>query len=185
MFRGGGSAGGGRKGKHSLEFVKQTPKFLTQMREQIVKKENEEIEARISTLKKNTREREKEYDLENATIANPEGKSALLDQKNEDNEIKKEGLNKDFKPTFVPKNQKFNEKKEEILKKEEEFEHKIEKKESKNEDSSLGKRKALSDYVDHYLNEEDHPKDQSKKDKVMEKGTKNKKVKTNLLSFEN
>ena len=173
MFRGGGDAGGGKKGKKHLEYVKPTPKFLSQMKEQIVKQENDQIQSKITTIKKIQRG-DREYDLENATIANPEEKQAMIDAKKQEHEINLNELNKDFKPTFQFKSQKNPEKKTEN-------DEKIEEKQIKNQEI-LGKRKALTDYVDGYLKEGDQKK-YVKSNKI--EVPKQKKVKTNLLSFEN
>jgi hypothetical protein len=39
MFKGGGSAGGGKKGSN-LEYIKPSPKFIHQFRMQVVNKQN-------------------------------------------------------------------------------------------------------------------------------------------------
>lgn len=189
MFRGGGEAGGGKKGKNSLEYIKQTPKFLLKMRENIVSEENKHIQAKISMLeKKKQKNTDQEFDLENATIANPEEKHLLIENlKNTNNEIEKKDLEKNFKPSFISKSKKrenndnINETK---VKNDSDIINDIKnKKDEKKEDFQakkseiLGKRKALDDYVDKYLN-----------DKTSQKTIKNipsnrKKVEKNLLSF--
>jgi len=176
MFKGGGDAGGGKRGKKSLEYVKPTPKFLAQLREDVVKKENEQIQA-ITTLKKNRPDRDKEYDIENATVANEE-KLLMIQQKKNENEINLQGLKKDFRPTFLSKSQKNKEKNEDD---DERKGKEIEKKQEKEEKAeNSGKRKALTDYIEDYMKQGD--------DKIEKKKEithfKSKKVKTNLLSFE-
>lgn len=190
MFRGGGEAGGGKKGKNKLEYIKQTPKFLLKMRENIVSEENKHIQAKISMLEKRKQNKqEQEFDLENATIANPEEKHLLIENcKNNNNEIQTNDLEKNFKPSFISKSkksEKFNktddEKKKidsnliDIRKKQKESETESFQERKKNE--ILGKRKALGDYVDKYL------KDETSQKVIKNAAINRKKVEKNLLSF--
>ena len=96
MFRGGGEAGGGGGKKGKIEYVKQTPKFLNKMREDIVKQENEIIKAKALPFKKKAETTG--YDVENATLLNPEEKYMRNER---ENEIDQKELEVGFKPKFV------------------------------------------------------------------------------------
>lgn len=177
MFRGGGQAGGGKRGKKSLEFVKQTPKFLMKMREEIVLQENSQINEKLAMLEQK-KSLKQDNDLENATIINFEDKNEMIiSRKNQDNEIKTQEIDKNFKPCFVSKNNKLIEKKgenpsngKESPKNSKPNNDVINEKKDKN---LLGKRKPLDDIVGKYL-----------KDDLKKKQDNIKKAKHNLLSFE-
>lgn len=154
------------------------------MKEQIVKQENDQINAvKLASFKKKTMGNDKEYDLENATIVNNDGKNPDFYVKTIENEINMKDLQKNFKPVFVGKKKKNQmkidneEQKLEILEKKEEN---IEKKEEN--DGNLGKRKALTDYVDDFL--KDGQGNKEKKREEIKIKTIHKKVKHNLLSFD-
>lgn len=180
MFRGGGEAGGGKKGKKSLEYVKPTPKFLSKMREQIVKQENDQIQSKVSTFKKKTMGSDIDYDLENATIVNSNEKYSISLNKKPENEIDLNDLQKNFKPIFVSKNQKLQNIENSLTKASKEENNKLEQPKEKSTEI-LGKRKALEDYIEDYAKEEQAKPE--KKPVIINKNV-HKKIKHNLLSFD-
>ena len=110
MYRGGGSAGGG-KSKGKMEFLKVTPKFIQDFRLKLVEKENGILDKKDillqkkENLQKKLEENDDNYDIENATIDNKNDeniesllkKEEILKQK-----IKiRDKIKDNFKPTFI------------------------------------------------------------------------------------
>ena len=203
MYRGGGTAGGYSK-KSNIEAVKHVPKFLEALKMQYVKKEAK-LEDKFGGQWKNEfaegNAKHEDYDIENAQVVDESGDvlpdpmpEIMPDHRNSSNTSdsskrkhsfapKNEKIDlKEFHPTFKSKKAP---KKEETNHEEETKNEKKESKDSKKENSknthkegndlkvkNVNVKRGIDDYVKEFTKEE--------------KGhqPKNKKVKTNLLSFD-
>ncbi len=210
MHRGGGSAGGYSR-KSNIEAVKHVPKFLENLKMQYVKKEAK-LEDKFGGQWKNEfaegNAKYEDYDLENAQVVDESGEalpdampeimpdhrtnSNLSDSGKKKSNEHKSGtpvgpINhkidlKEFHPTFKSKKPV---KHEDVKSPEEHKQEKKEVKENKKEDTkptqknskdledkNVNVKRGLDAYVKDYVKDE------------KEKEVKNKKVKTNLLSFD-